>query len=34
MHGNTCLNGYVIRYLTDGALPSPGTRCPAEMMVP
>ncbi|MBB5896031.1 alpha/beta fold hydrolase [Kutzneria kofuensis] len=34
LHGNTCLNGYVIRYLTDGALPSPGTRCPAEMMVP
>lgn len=32
LHGNTCLNGYVIRYLTDGTLPAAGATCPAEMM--
>ncbi|MGC5014139.1 alpha/beta fold hydrolase [Streptosporangium sp. DT93] len=28
--GNTCLRRYVHAYLTTGALPAPGTRCPAE----
>jgi pimeloyl-ACP methyl ester carboxylesterase len=32
LHGNTCLNGYVIAYLTDGTLPAPGVTCPAQMM--
>jgi hypothetical protein len=28
--GNTCLRRHVHAYLTTGALPAPGTRCPAE----
>jgi pimeloyl-ACP methyl ester carboxylesterase len=32
LHGNTCVNGYVITYLTDGTLPPAGVTCPAEMM--
>jgi pimeloyl-ACP methyl ester carboxylesterase len=32
LHGNTCLNGYVLRYLTDGTLPAAAATCPSEMM--
>lgn len=28
--GNSCLRRHVLAYLTTGALPEPGTRCPAE----
>ncbi|MGR6918674.1 alpha/beta fold hydrolase [[Actinomadura] parvosata] len=28
--GNTCLRRHVFTYLSTGALPAPGTRCPAE----
>jgi pimeloyl-ACP methyl ester carboxylesterase len=34
LHGNTCVNGYVIKYLTDGTLPPPGVKCPSQMMTP
>lgn len=29
--GNTCVAGHVDRYLRTGALPDPGTRCPAQL---
>lgn len=32
LHGNTCLNGHVLRYLVDGTLPAEGERCPGEMI--